>query len=228
MLTPEEIAAAQAAEAAKEAAAQAAAATAPPTIPSPEPTSGDPDDSKMDANTKAYIQQLRKENAKYRTEAKANKDKLESVKSSLGLVGDETPEDKAKRLAAERETVAFENAVLSNAIEHGVPKEGMEYFQFMLAKAAGNLKAGEELPELKIAEIAKEAKAKSVKPQATTTVTSHSGGVPTTPPPAGTSETVTVEKFTGMGFNERVKLYETNPSLYESLMAQATQKRLIK
>jgi hypothetical protein len=195
------------------------------------PDSGEPELEKLDTSTQAYIQKLRKENAKYRTEAKSHKDKLEGVKTSLGIKGEEeTLEQRAQRMAQELQTVAFEKAVYFNAVKHAVPEEGMEFFQFLLDKERHGLNEGEELAADKIAELAKKAKAGVVKPAATTTVVniSNPGGGASAPPPAGNNETLTVEKFATMGFNEKCRLYETNPELYSSLMKTATQKRLLK
>jgi len=185
----------------------------------------DPD--KADEKTKKYIADLRKENAKYRTEAKDAKSKLETVNKALGGdAGTETAEQKVARLAAERETIAFDNAVLANAVEHGISKDGMKYFKYLIAEAAGELGDGEELAPEKIAAIAAEAKAKAVKPAATTTVTTTQGA--TTPPPTTGATPLTVEAFAALGFNEKCRLYEKDPTQYESLMKQATQKRLVK
>lgn len=188
----------------------------------------DPEVATADEKTKKYIESLRKENAKYRTDAKDARAKLNSVEKAIGAVGDETPEAKAARVTQENETIAFDNAVLSNAVEHGVSKDSMKYFKYLLAEAAGELKEGEELPEAKIAAIAAEAKAKGVKVAANTTVTSAAGGTATPAPASGSGPALTPEIFAAMGFNEKCKLYESNPTLYESLMKQATAKRLLK
>jgi hypothetical protein len=189
-----------------------------------------PDDldlDKADEKTKAYILKLRKENGKYRTDAKDAKSKLDTVTKALGLTGDETPEAKAQRLSASNETIAFENAVLANAIEHGVPKDSMKFFKYLLAEAAQELKDGEELADDNIAALAVEAKAKSVKPAATTTVVPAAGGTGTPSPASGTAA-LTVEQFAALGFNEKCKLYEKDPTQYESLFKQAAAKRLVK
>jgi hypothetical protein len=183
----------------------------------------DPEVATADEKTKKYIESLRKENAKYRTQAKEAASKLSSVEKAIGAVGDETPEAKAARVAQENETIAFDNAVLSNAVEHGVSKESIKYFKYLIAEAAGSLGEGEELAEDKIAEIAKEVKAKSVKPAATTTVTSQA-----TAPAGQATSGMTPEQFVNLGFNDKCKLYETQPDLYASLMKQATAKRLLK
>ncbi len=186
--------------------------------------SGELDPEKADEKTKAYIAKLRKEAAGYRSEAKEAKTKLETVTKALGgSGGDETPEQQVARLAAEHETIAFDNAVLANAIEHGVPKDGMKFFKYLLAEAAQELKDGEEMSAEKITELAKEAKAKAVKPSANTTVTD-----PTKPSPASGTTPLTVEQFASLGFNEKCRLFEKDPVQYESLFKQASAKRLLK
>lgn len=226
-MTPEELAAQAAAAAAANPAPAAGGATPPPATQTPNPAdpSGELDLDKLDEKTREYIKSLRKESGKYRTEAKDAKAKLKSVETAIGAVGEETPEAKAARVAAEREQVIFDNAVLNNAIEFGVPKESMKYFKYLIAEAAQSLGDSEELSAEKIAEFAKEAKAKSVKVPASTTVTAPGAA---TPAPASGDPALTAEQFAKLGFNDKCKLYEKNAQQYEQLMAAAVAKGLIK
>lgn len=189
------------------------------------PPAGDLDLSKLDEATRNYILSLRKEAGGYRTKAKEANDLLKGVKTSLGLDDQASPEEKIKSLNAQTTNLAHENAVLANALEHGVQKDGLDYFSYLVTREAGLLKDGEELQATKIAELAAEAKAKAVKPGASTSVVPAAGGQ--TPPPAN-GNTMTVEGFVALSITQRSTLFNTHPEVYSELFSQAVKKGLIK
>ena len=201
----------------------------------PEPDPEDPElkDSKLDDKTKAYLAKLRKENAAHRTKAKDLASKLkvseEQKKAVLKAVGiepdGEAPEEKIKKLTSETQTQAFRNAVLERAIEHGIAKDDLEFFEFSLNKAVGALGEGEELADEKIEEIAAAIKKRSKNP-ANTSVGKGKGGKE---PPPGESDEITLGQFLAMGVLARSELYTKSPDLYAKLVAQAKaeKKRLV-
>lgn len=189
-------------------------------------TPGELDISKLDQQTQDYIKSLRKESGSYRTKAKTSDEALKSVKAALGLKDDLSPEEQAKQLKALNENQAFENAVLQNALEHGIPKDGLDYFKYLLNGAAAKLAEGEELSDEAIAAIALEAKSKAIKPKASSSVNGGKGG--TTTPPPGTGDAPTIEAFASMNVTQKSKMFEEQPELYATLWKTALSKGLIK
>lgn len=195
-------------------------------------TESDPDkidDSKLDEATKNYIAKLRKENGNHRTKSKDLASKLtesearrKAILKAAGIEDEsEKPEEKVKALTAETQNQAFRNAVLESAIEHGIPKDGLKYYQFLIAEATGELKEGEELDDDKLAEIVAEAKKGRTAKSANSTVDGGKGA--TTKP--GASGEITLEKFCSMSITEKSKLYMEKPDLYSTLVAQAKAKK---
>ncbi len=198
----------------------------------PSEPSEDFDESKADEKTKKYLAKLRKENASHRTRAKDLASKAKGLeernKAILKAAGIETeedkPEEKVKVLSQEKSTLAFRNAVLETALEHGVPADGIKYFQYLLADATDALEEGEELSEESLAEIVAEVKKGRSKGSANSSVTTGKDGKKA-PSPGGNSNTITLEKFCSMSMVEKSKLFETNQSLYTELMMQAKAKK---
>lgn len=195
----------------------------------------DPDESALDAKTKSYLAKLRKENAKYRIDAKESKSKLkaeeEKKKAILRAAGieledDEEPTEKLKKVSETNNNLQFRNAILETAVAHGVGSDGLKYFQFLMSEAVNELEEDEELSDEKLAEIVAEAKAKGGKGKANTSVGTGGKGGKEAPKP-GASDKVTLEKFTRMTMVEKSKLYETNRALYEELVNEAKKKRVL-
>ena len=195
-----------------------------------EEPSDDLDESKQDEKTKAYIAKLRKENASYRTKAKDLASKVksteESKKAILKAAGieseDDKPEEQLKTWKAQSQTHEFRAAILERALENGIGKDDLEYFEFLINKAAASLEEGEELSDEQITELAGKAK-KSQKTGASTTVTGDGKGKEA--PAPGSSGTVTLDKFTAMSITQKDELYLTNRDLYISLVTEARNKR---
>lgn len=175
---------------------------------------------------KAYIEALRKENAKYRTKAKELDSELQGLngrfsKLETGLKtlfgGEEedlTPEEQINGLSQQNETLNFKSAVMEAAIEYGVGKESIDYFSYLLEQTAGSLEEGQELSEEDVTAIAQ--KAKSVNAPTSTSV----GGTTVPQGAVGDSE-LTVEKFADMTLTEKSLLFQKQPETYKALAAQA-------
>jgi hypothetical protein len=194
--------------------------------------SGDPDESKLDEKTKAYLAKLRKENAGHRNKNKdlaskvtAEQERTKAILKAAGLLEEEKPEEKLAATTAQNESLAFHSAVLESAIEHGIPKEGLKYYQFLISEAVNELGEGEEISDEKLAEIVKEAKGfGGKKTPANSTVLDKNGKPIVTPDPAATGD-MTLEKFCAMGVIERSNFYLKNAAQYEEFMKLAKAKK---
>jgi hypothetical protein len=150
---------------------------------SEEDESSEEDDSKWDDSTKAYIKKLRDENAKHRTKNKelnsSVKSERERVKAILKAAGiedeSEKPEEKIKNLSAATDQLAFRNAVLETALKSGITGDEMEYFEFLVTKAVGELEEDEELPEEVMTALVAKVKKTSGKGSANTSVNGKGG-----------------------------------------------------
>jgi len=191
----------------------------------------DLDESKFDEKTKAYLAKLRKENASHRTKGKELASKLTAeqkrTKDILKAAGIETeedkPEEKIKALSEQTSNLVFRNAILTSALEQGIPKSGIKYYQYLITEASGELEENEELSDEKLKEIVAEVKKSFSGKTATSTVTGKDGKIIETPNPEAGG--VTFEKFCAMGIIEKSKLYEKNPGQYEEFMKLAKSKK---
>jgi hypothetical protein len=192
-------------------------------------TDPDFDESKADEATKKYIAKLRKENASHRTKSKdlASKLKLsdEQKRAILKAAGieseDEKPEEKISKLTQETQTQSFRLAILESAMQHGVPRDQVDFYEFLVSKATSQLEEGEELSEEALAEIVTQVKASGKTPA--NTKPGKEGDK--TPPPGSDANRVTLEKFISMSMMEKSALYTKNEALYTELMTQAKAKR---
>jgi hypothetical protein len=228
MPTPEEIAAAEAK--AKTDADEAAA------LKAKENGNGNADDSKdleskWDPETKKYIESLRSEAGKHRTDKKALNDRLEKLekglKATLGLEDNEPPEKKIESLKAQTEAQQFQTAVLEAAIENGIGKDQIDYFQFLIEKAASQLTDGDEITADSMMEIVGKVK----KAGGASNSNGGNTSVDTTgkPNPDGAVDYggLSLEQFARMSITEKSVMYTKNPDRYASMMKDAKQKRLI-
>ncbi len=198
-------------------------------------TSGDPDESKLDEKTKAYLAKLRKENASHRTKNKdvmskltAEQERTKAILKAAGLLDEEKPEEKLKASEAERNNYAFRNAVLESALQHGIPADGLKYYQFLISEAAEQLQENEEISDERLVEIVSEVKkgfGSGARKPANSTVTLDKDGNPVKQPDPSATGGITLEKFLGMGIVEKSKLYTTHQALYEEFTKQAKEKR---
>lgn len=188
---------------------------------------GELDVSKLDPKVQKLIKDLRGENANSR---KRNKELSEShgkLKKSLvdaGFIEDdeEAPEEKLKKVSAQNEVATFQNAILETAIEHGVGKQDLKFFRFLVQEKLSELGDDEELGAEELSELAQQARSRSGT-QASGTTSVNSG----TPPQPGASGAVTLDKFVKMNMGEKTELYLKNKDLYSQLMAEAKSKRML-
>lgn len=197
----------------------------------------DQDDPKLEftPQQKAYVEKLRKENAKTRVKAKELEDdhkklnervsKFEGgLKNLFKEEGDDklTSEERIAKLE-ERERKKEEaaahleltNAVKSAALEHGVGKADFEYFEYLVSKKLGALGEDEELSDDDLEKIAKQAKAKSA-PKSTSVDGKN-------PDPDEEDGEITIEQFQEMGIGARSALYQKDKALYERLVVAEKQ-----
>jgi hypothetical protein len=193
------------------------------------------DESKLDETTKAYLAKLRKENAGHRTKNKelvsklsTSEDQKKKILEAAGITVDtETPEEKLKSISAESQQLAFRSAILESAVQNGISKDGLDYFEFLVAKEVQGLAEDEELADEKMAEIVAKVKKSAGGGSANTTVgTGGKGGNP--PPPVTDPGEVTLEQFVRMSITEKSALYMKNVDQYEKLYKAAkSQKKLV-
>lgn len=190
---------------------------------------GEPDESKFDDATKAYIAKLRGENAKHRTKAKELASKLTTTeaqkKAILKAAGiedeSENPEEKLKLTTSKNQELEFRSAILETALEHGIAKDDVKYFSFLVQEASSQLKDDEELSDealkLIVADVRKRGSGKS----ASTSVGGGGKGKDENPNPEDKGGAVKLDDFVRMNFSEKTKLYGQNPDLYNQLVAEA-------
>lgn len=201
--------------------------------PDPEPSDDDKlDEGKLDDKTKAYLAKLRKENAGHRTKNKdllskfqASEEQKKAILKAAGLLDEEEPEEKLKMAEAATNQLAFRNAILESAVENGIPKDKLKYYQFLIADATEQLGEGEELSEEKMVQIVAECKKGGDGKKANSTVQRFDkDGKLIKEPSPGESGEMTLEKFCAMGIVEKSKLYQTSPDVYETFAKQAKAK----
>lgn len=193
------------------------------------------DEDELDEKTKAYLAKLRKENAGHRTKNKELISKLsmsetqkKKILEAAGIeVDTETPEEKLKALSGETQQLAFRSAILESAVEHGIGKDSLKFFEFLIADAVEALEEGEELSDEAMAAIITQVKKAGGGKTANTSVGNGDGKGGKNPPNPnpGADDKVTLEKFIRMSITEKSKLYETNLDLYTELTAQARAQR---
>lgn len=196
--------------------------------------SGEVDLSKLDPKVQKIIKDLRTENAGTRSKKKELETKYGGLKKALvdaGIIEDdsEAPEDKIKTLSATASALELNNAILSAAVEHGIAKDDLEFFQFLVTKKMNDLQEDEELTEEGLAEIAAKARKQGGSGAKSTSVggSADEGKGGAAPAPGGTSD-VTLDQFVRMSIVEKSTLYTKQPDVYNRLFADAKQKGLLK
>lgn len=213
-----------------------------------DPNQNDPEGSEnWDEKTKNYIKSLRSENAKYRTQAKKNEQRLTDLgkkfdglqgglKKALGLGDDstETPEEKAKSLQSHVDSLEFELGVRDVALEHGLgDKKSVKYMKFLMQERMADLEEGDEISEDDLNDIVKQVK-ETVGGQSGTSTTNTSKTSPTgstggdKTPSNNTNGAMSAEQFSKMTLGEKTALFQKNRAAYDKLMAEAREKRLIR
>jgi glucan-binding YG repeat protein len=190
------------------------------------------DETKLDAKTQAHIAKLRKEAASHRTKGKdlasklkASEDQKKAILKAAGIEEEPNPEEKIKSLSAGNEQLASRAAVLEAAVEHGIPKAKLKYFQFLIQEAVGELAEGDELPEEKLAEIVKECKGGGKTANTNVEDDDNKGDGKKPPPKPDTGGSVNLTKFCSMSITEKSDLYQKKPDLYNALVAEAKAKK---
>ncbi len=195
--------------------------------------SADVDESKWDDKTKGIIAKLRKENASRRTASKALEEKVTKMQEqfsgigkALGLTTEETPEKRIEALQETANAAQGQAQLYKVALDKGIPGEDVEFFSYLVEKAAGQLADGAEMSEETLDGIVTEVKKRSAKGSATTGVGSGAGNNGVTPPTKGDNE-ITVEAFAKMTITQKSDIFQKNRELYNSLFQQAKEKKLL-
>lgn len=193
------------------------------------------DESKWDDKTKAYITKIRKEAATRRTENKTLEEKVTAlgeqfgaVKKALGIEKDETPEQKIEVLQNSLYASQHESQLYKIALEKGIVHDDVEYFSYLVSKAASSLKENEEMSAETLDGIVADVKKRSAKPGATSTSVSTAGAASGEGAPGANNPTdITVEQFAKMNTSQKSEIYVKNRALYDNLMQQAKAKRVL-
>ena len=201
--------------------------------PAPNPTPAEPNPGKWDAETTAYIKQLRNENAARRTENKEVKDNMTALQEqfttlqsgiaqAMGIQTDLTPEQQLEEVTSRSHDLETQNAMLSIMMEKGIGKDQSDYFSFLVEKKAGELGENEEMTDEMIDGIVAEVQRVSGRQGASTSVTTDP-----TPNPQDNPNGPSLEEFASMSISEKSALYGKSPELYNTLMTQAAQQNLV-
>lgn len=186
------------------------------------------DVSKLDPKVQKMIKDLRAENAKHRTDGKKSSERLTVIEAALKKLSgddsdDETPETKLANLSGRAESAEVRSTMLEIALDNGISKDNFEYFEFLMTKKLGSLEEGAEMSEEDLEEVLGKVKAGAKKGPANTSPDDQEKEKKN---PGGNSE-MTVEQFTKLGMMAKSKLYNEKPELYNSLLKQAKEKRLL-
>lgn len=193
--------------------------------------SGNVDVSAFPKEAQDLIKSLRAENAKHRTDKNNLASRMEKIEKGLkGFLGEESEEDKdpevkLSKIQSEHEALSVRTAILELALEHGIGKDDLEFFEFKMSKKLSSLDEGEELSEDAFSEILGSIKGRGnageKKPA------SSSAGAGKKPDQGGSNDEVTLEQFAKMGMLEKSELYRTKPDLYNKLMGESKTGKLI-
>ena len=191
----------------------------------------DPEEQGWDEKTKAYIQKLRSENAGHRSKNKelaskfkTSEDQKKAMLKAAGIETDEVPPEQViQSLSAESQTLAFSNAVLGIALQHGIPAEDVDFLEFAIQKAANGLGEGEELSDEALGDIVAKGKGRGGNRSSSTSV--GTGGTGGGAPPPGETGKISLDDFCRMSITQKSNLFLKNAALYESLKNEAKAKK---
>lgn len=211
-------------------------------VDNPDGQDAEKDNPKWDDETKKYIQNLRKENAKYRNNAKTGNDdaatlrkELGNIKSNLakalGLDDDSkmTPEEQIgslKDAVAQRD---FALAVRELALDNGISnREAVEFLEYRIKKKTESIGDEDEISEEDMAEIIDGVKKTFSSNDKSDTNSSTSVNSKTnSTPSSGDGNAPTLDEFVKMTVTEKGILYGKNPTVYTRLMSEARDKKRI-
>jgi hypothetical protein len=173
------------------------------------------------------LKSLRGESAKYRTDNKGLKERLDNFEKNLKKVlggeeeDDEAPEVKIEKLQGHAQSLEVRTAFMEIAIENSISKDEYEYFEFLMGKALNGLGEDEEMSEEALNEIIAKCKSSEKKPADSSVNNGQQG--------KGQKKEsgVTVEEFAKMSMTQKSELFQKNRELYNSLFEQAKSKKLI-
>lgn len=201
------------------------------------------DEAGWDDKTKKYIEGLRKENARYRTDAKASKTQLDGftdrfnkleggLKKALGIEDKDnvTLEDQVSGLTDVNQNLEFKLAIRDIADEAEISgKDAVSYFEYLVQQEVGKMKDDEEISKDRMSELVASVQAiHGNKSSGSTSVDGDGKGDGGHKPPPGEGNTdITLEEFVQMGTTKKGELFGKNPALYNSLNKQAREKKLI-
>ena len=185
------------------------------------------------------IEDLRKENAGYRTKGKSQEDtlsnlteQLSSIKKHLGIEEQIDPVEQVKGLSSENEALQDELALMQLARMHNVPVEADEFFRFKISKKFAELKEGEELSEEAINEVLEDVQKYSAfnveKPNGNSSGVGGKGGSGDgkKPPAKHNPSQLSAEDFAKMNLTQKSQLFVSNRAEYDRLYKAAKDKRL--
>jgi hypothetical protein len=177
------------------------------------------------------IKSLRTENADRRTKSNNLSTRLENIENGFKtMFGDDvdnklTPEQRLEQVSGENQSLSYNNAVTNMAYENGIPHENFEYFSFLMEKAVNNLDEGQELSEEDLKLVIQQSKA-LVKAEAGESNSSVDGKQKEGQDP-NSATGVTLDSFVSMGMVQKSELYRKSPDIYNSMIKQAREKRLL-
>lgn len=189
----------------------------------------EPSDADIPESLKAYVQKLRKENAKYRTKAKnlegesaTVKEREAKVKKAMAILAgaDENdelnPEELVPQLQQRVQGIEIEHAILQSAYMNGIPQDQLGYYRYQISERLGALEDGEELTDEDFAEIVAECQRVGGARASGGQNTGVGTGKAPNPAPGG-SGSLTVEQFKKMSVTEKSQLYAKDPATYQRL-----------
>ncbi len=187
---------------------------------------GEFDISKLDPRAQKLIHDLRKENGDHRIKNRAlaeGQEKLKKAMVEAGIIEDDEgdPQEKLQAVGAQLQGATVKGGILEAGIEYGVGKEGLKYFEFLVADRLQTLGDDEELTQEDLAELAKEARGRQNPVTSTTSVPGNKS-----PNPQASGE-VTLDQFVQMSITDKSLLYTKNPDLYNRLFSEAKAKKLL-
>lgn len=203
---------------------------------------GNPSDEELaqwaPEKVKGYVQKLRKQNAKERTEKKQLKQELgkatlelEGFKKKVKSVAGEGDDGDGEGGDPEPDTSGanyfeWRSQVQELAIEHGIGKDSYEYFEHLMEKKA--LEQGAAFDDDDVTEVVE--KVRSVfgqKRGGSTSVGSGGKGKGGQADGGNSGGDITPESFSKLSMNDRIALRARNPELYKRVFNEAAAKKLL-
>lgn len=187
---------------------------------------GSNDDELSPEDMKKVIKNLRKENAKYRTQKQSQEDSFKSLSEQLGAIkkhlkieDNVDPAEQIKSLTTSNESLEFELSMVNLARENEIPKDLDGYFRFEMQQALMKLKDDEEMSDEAIQEIVEKVKKLSSAQGGGSNSSGVGGKKPPQKPPEGGEKKPTVDEFKKMSLAQKNELYQKDRETYDKLSA---------